>query len=164
MAVYGQPVMAAYPPPPPPGALPFPLAGLFERAVAVIVDTILLIIVGAIIVVPIVLLFLLSAPVILGVFSVLELLLIGFVFLLGLGYFTYFEMTSGQTIGKRLMHIRVIDPATGNPPAMEKALIRNLLRIIDGLFIYLIGLIIALTNDKKQRLGDMLAGTVVIRA
>ena len=48
----------------------------------------------------------------------------------------------------------------GKPIDMNQALIRNLLRIIDGLFAYLIGAVLIWRSDKKQRLGDNIAKTV----
>jgi uncharacterized RDD family membrane protein YckC len=47
---------------------------------------------------------------------------------------------------------------------MNQALTRNILRIIDGLFAYLIGAILIWRSDKKQRLGDNIAKTIVIKA
>ena len=46
-----------------------------------------------------------------------------------------------------------------------KSFIRNLLRIIDGLPVfYLLGLIVMVSSKRKQRIGDMAAGTVVVKA
>jgi uncharacterized RDD family membrane protein YckC len=47
---------------------------------------------------------------------------------------------------------------------MQAALIRNILRIVDGLFVYLVGAILVWKSDKRQRLGDRVAHTVVVRA
>ena len=44
------------------------------------------------------------------------------------------------------------------------ALIRTLLRIIDGLFAYLVGFILVLASDRRRRLGDIAARTLVVRA
>jgi uncharacterized RDD family membrane protein YckC len=46
---------------------------------------------------------------------------------------------------------------------MEQAFTRTILRIIDGLFLYLIGAILIWKSEKKQRLGDRIAKTVVVR-
>ena len=84
-------------------------------------------------------------------------------FTLWIIYFTYFEGTSGQTFGKRLAHIKVVKD-DGAKCDFVAALIRNLLRIIDRLpFIYIIGIILILVTNKKQRLGDMLAKTIVVK-
>ena len=84
-------------------------------------------------------------------------------FLLWIVYFTYFEGTSGQTLGKRIMSIKVVK-ADGSKPSFGDALIRTILRIIDGIAIYLVGFIVILISEKKQRIGDMAAGTIVVKA
>lgn len=76
-------------------------------------------------------------------------------------YFTILEGLRGQTIGKMAMNIKVVG-YHGKEIGMAKAFIRNLLRIIDGLFAYIIGLIFIVATEKKQRLGDIAAGSVVI--
>jgi uncharacterized RDD family membrane protein YckC len=78
-------------------------------------------------------------------------------------YFTYFEGTTGQTPGKRMMNIKVTRE-DGNKAMFADALIRTILRIIDGIFFYILGLIIILVTEKKQRLGDILAKTIVVKA
>jgi len=70
---------------------------------------------------------------------------------------------NGQTIGKRLFHLRVIDQ-TGLPLQIEQAWVRNLMRIFDALPIaYLLGGISALSSPLMQRFGDRVAGTLVVR-
>jgi uncharacterized RDD family membrane protein YckC len=89
---------------------------------------------------------------------------IGVMWLLWLIYFTYFEGTSGQTIGKKFVHIKVVKE-DGSRCDVGSALVRNILRIIDYLpFLYILGIILIAATDKKQRLGDMLAKTIVIKA
>lgn len=89
-------------------------------------------------------------------------------FLLFTGYFIFFEwLWNGQTPGKRLMKLRVIRE-DGRPITLWEAIARNLLRIFDNLPwfflpIYSIGLISIFLNNRDQRIGDMFAGTVVIR-
>ena len=80
------------------------------------------------------------------------------------GYFIFFEtIWNGQTPGKRFIKIRVVQD-NGSPVTFLKVLIRNILRIIDSLPTgYAIGIISALISKKNQRLGDMAAGTVIIR-
>ena len=90
--------------------------------------------------------------------------ILGVMWILWLIYFTYFEGTSGQTIGKSLIHIRVVKE-DGSRCDPGSALVRNILRIVDHLpFLYLLGIILIAATDKKQRLGDMLAKTIVIKA
>jgi len=95
-------------------------------------------------------------------------ILIIVVFALFAGYFVFFEwLWNGQTPGKRLMKLRVIRE-DGRPITLWEALARNLLRIFDAvpgfvLPIYSIGLITIFMNSRDQRIGDMFAGTVVVR-
>lgn len=79
-------------------------------------------------------------------------------------YFTGFEAwRGGQTPGKRLVGIRVIRD-TGHGVTFSSAAIRNLLRIADFLPPpYLTGLALILFHPRAKRLGDMVAGTVVVR-
>jgi uncharacterized RDD family membrane protein YckC len=66
--------------------------------------------------------------------------------------------SGGQSYGKRIMKIAVIDASSGQPCTFPKSLLRNLLLfllgIIDWVFIF---------GKKRQRLGDMLANTMVVK-
>ncbi|MDD2756018.1 MAG: RDD family protein [Methanothrix sp.] len=84
-------------------------------------------------------------------------------FVIYVGYFTLLEGSKGQTIGKMVTKIKVVRE-DGGQIDMNQALTRNILRIIDGLFAYLIGAILIWRSDKKQRLGDNIAKTIVIKA
>jgi uncharacterized RDD family membrane protein YckC len=69
---------------------------------------------------------------------------------------------AGQTPGKRVAGIRVIT-LTGQPITAFDALVRNLLRIVDWLpLLYAVGLISMFFTSRHQRLGDIVAGTVVV--
>jgi uncharacterized RDD family membrane protein YckC len=83
---------------------------------------------------------------------------------IGFGYGALLEgFWNGQTIGKRLFHLRVIDQA-GLPLRIEQAWVRNLMRVFDALpFAYLVGGISALSSPLMQRFGDRVAGTLVVR-
>ena len=89
-------------------------------------------------------------------------------FALFAGYFIFFEwLWDGQTPGKRLMKLRVIRE-DGRPITLWEAIARNLLRVFDavpGLLIpiYSVGLIVIFLSNRDQRVGDIFAGTVVIR-
>lgn len=95
-------------------------------------------------------------------------ILIVVLFVLFSGYFAFFEWWwDGQTPGKRLMKLRVIRE-DGRPITLWEAIARNLLRIFDAIPgfvvpIYSVGLIVVFLNSRDQRVGDMFAGTVVIR-
>ena len=81
----------------------------------------------------------------------------------GFVYFFLLEgLWDGYTVGKKLFGIKVVEE-DGAQCSLSSAFVRNLLEIIDGLFYYLIGFIAMAASDKRQRLGDRLAGTVVVR-
>ena len=84
-------------------------------------------------------------------------------FIIFLAYFTYLEGSKGQTIGKMVTKIKVVGE-DGEKINMNQAFARNILRVIDGLLAYLIGAILIWRSEKKQRLGDRIAKTVVIKA
>jgi uncharacterized RDD family membrane protein YckC len=76
-------------------------------------------------------------------------------------YLWLFEGLFGTTLGKLVMGLGV-RRTTGSRPGLGRSLIRNLLRAIDGIGVYLVGFVIALTSPLHQRLGDRIAGTVVV--
>jgi uncharacterized RDD family membrane protein YckC len=85
--------------------------------------------------------------------------------LVGLGWTLYYffalESGQGQTLGKRAMKLRVVS-ADGTPATTEQIAKRTVVRILDG---HLVGLIVMLaTGDRRLRLGDIVAGTVVTEA
>jgi uncharacterized RDD family membrane protein YckC len=90
------------------------------------------------------------------------------VFVIFSGYFAFFEwLWSGQTPGKRWLKLRVIRE-DGRPITFFEAVVRNLVRILDmqpaPLFpFYSVGFISIFASSKDQRVGDMVAGTVVVR-
>jgi uncharacterized RDD family membrane protein YckC len=86
-----------------------------------------------------------------------------FVFSVYWGYFAFFEIIwKGQTPGKRLAKIRVIKES-GRPINAYEAIARNLLRAIDGLpGMYGVGIVCMMLNSQNRRLGDYVAGTVVV--
>jgi uncharacterized RDD family membrane protein YckC len=78
-------------------------------------------------------------------------------------YFIIMEGFMGATIGKFLLGIRVVK-LDGSRIGLGAAIIRNLLRIIDALpTAYILGAILIWTSSRKQRLGDRVAHTVVVR-
>ena len=78
-------------------------------------------------------------------------------------YYILLEGYLGQTVGKMLLGIKVVREDNGEVPGLGGASIRTLLRIIDGLFSYLVAFIAVLISGKNQRLGDMAAHTLVVR-
>jgi uncharacterized RDD family membrane protein YckC len=79
-------------------------------------------------------------------------------------YYVLLEGLTGRTIGKMVTGVRVVDAQTGGRPGILSAVVRTLLRLIDGLFAYLVGFIVVVNSDRRRRLGDMAAKTLVVRA
>ena len=78
------------------------------------------------------------------------------------GYFAAFEIYwHGQTPGKRVAGIRVVKD-TGRPITAIEGVGRNLMRAIDGQFLYLVGVVSVMLSRQNKRLGDYVAGTIVI--
>jgi uncharacterized RDD family membrane protein YckC len=143
-------------------ALEFPLAGIGSRSLALAIDTLLQI--GA----------LLGAAAVIGLLAYagfvpnlgkqwLYAVLIFIGFLVEFGYFAFFEAVwNGQTPGKRWTHLRVMKD-TGRPIGAPDAVLRNLLRIVDSLpSLYAAGIVTCLLSPQNKRIGDYLAGTVVV--
>lgn len=85
--------------------------------------------------------------------------------LLSFAYYILMEAFVGGTLGKLALGLRV-EMEDGSPCTISASLIRNLLRIVDGLpyvIPYLLGAIIIWTSPTKQRLGDRLAKTYVVK-
>src|SRR5438034_10388716 len=92
-------------------------------------------------------------------------ILIFVVFLLLSGYFAFFEwIWNGQTPGKRWLKLRVIRQ-DGRPISFFEAVVRNVFRDLDIMPFpfYSIGLISVFATSSDQRVGDLVAGTVVVR-
>lgn len=150
-----------------------PLAGIGSRCVALLVDSV----VQGVAVVALVVIFLIlvalfphasaaphansspaSAKWVIALFIAIP-------FLLQWGYFSLFEaFWHGQTPGKRLLNLRVIQQS-GRPIGLFESMGRNLIRIIDMLpGFYLVGALCIFANRRQQRLGDMVAGTLVVHS
>lgn len=135
----------------------FVLAGLFSRFLAWLVDQLITLTVAAVVI---------------TVLSMGLALLPGFAsaiafvvwFLIDWGYAIVFEaLWSGQTVGKRALGLRVIQES-GVRIGFLQAALRNLTRPVDRLpLLYLVGGFTALVTRSQQRLGDLLAGTIVVR-
>jgi uncharacterized RDD family membrane protein YckC len=143
--------------------LEFALAGIGSRFLAFLIDSLAQTLLG--------LLLLISALIFFrGQFAVLReswqwalAALILLAFTLNYGYFALFEaIWNGQTPGKRAMHLRVISDS-GRPITVYDALARNLLRLVDSLpALYAVGIITMFFSRQSKRLGDFVAGTVVV--
>ena len=152
-------------------AFSYELAGLGSRFLALIVDQAIQIIVIIAIFAGI----LLAASRIAGhpvrqviseqtALSIAVAIIIAIVFLVLFGYFVAFEaLWNGQTPGKRLLGLRVVRDG-GYPIDFGASLIRNLIRVGEQLvFYYLISAISALISPENKRIGDIAAGTIVVR-
>jgi uncharacterized RDD family membrane protein YckC len=83
---------------------------------------------------------------------------------LGWALYYYFacESGAGQTVGKRLMKLRVVR-TDGSPAGMREIVIRTALRVIDMQFMYLVGLVVMLvTGERRGRLGDLAGDTMIV--
>ena len=77
-------------------------------------------------------------------------------------YLIVTEAYLGWTVGKRLLGMRVVDGSGGNI-GLQKSIIRNLLRLIDGLPAFnILGIILITSSETGQRFGDRVAITYVI--
>jgi uncharacterized membrane protein SpoIIM required for sporulation/uncharacterized RDD family membrane protein YckC len=135
----------------------FEIAGIGSRALAVVYDLLLLALLLLLLRIGGLFLSLLSGWSA-AVFTIAA-------FVAAWGYFTLFEgLWGGRTPGKRSTGIRVILD-TGHPITLQAALVRNLVRIVDlqpGIS-GLVGLLFVALHPKGKRLGDIVAGTIVIR-
>ena len=87
-----------------------------------------------------------------------------FYFALYFGYFAIFEaMWNGQTPGKKIIRLRVIHES-GRPITAAEAVGRNLMRIVDQLpGFYAVGIVSVLLSGQNKRLGDYVAGSIVVQ-
>lgn len=85
-------------------------------------------------------------------------------FVITWGWHLWFEIRNqGQTPGKRALSLRVVD-ARGLPLSVHQALVRNIVRVIDFLpLFYGVAAISSTVDPLRRRLGDIVAGTLVIR-
>ncbi len=135
----------------------YQVAGLGTRAIAQVLD--LLIISGILLAV----FFVASAFAIVGSAAAVLVLAIGS-FVVIFGYFWVSEsLWSGQTVGKKAFRLRAVGDR-GEPLTFSQAGIRNIVRIVDFLpYAYGVGLIVLFVNAKGKRLGDLAAGTIVVK-
>ena len=144
-------------------SLEYPIAGLGSRFLAILADTAIQIVLGILV---------LIVGTIIGagvaVFGDVQkqwivAIVIILIFLLNSGYFALFEIFwNGQTPGKRYAQLRVIKD-DGRPIGAYEAIVRNALRVVDMLpAMYGIGLLSIFVSRQNKRLGDFVAGTVVV--
>lgn len=145
-------------------SLDFAIAGIGSRFLALALDTLIQTLVGFIVGI--------GGFMVVGALSIAGTksaiwglaIMVLFYFLLYFGYFAFFEIIwNGQTPGKRRAGIRVIKDS-GRPLTAAESIGRNLLRIVDWLpGFYAIGIASALLTRENKRLGDLVAGSLVVR-
>ncbi|MGP4022853.1 RDD family protein [Actinomadura sp. 3N407] len=90
-------------------------------------------------------------------------MLIGFaVYLAAFLWICYQEGTTGQSIGKRQMGIRLVSAQTGQPIGFGMAFVRKIAHVLDGAVCYL-GFLWPLWDDRKQTFADKVCNTLVVR-
>jgi uncharacterized membrane protein SpoIIM required for sporulation/uncharacterized RDD family membrane protein YckC len=141
-------------------ALDYEIAGVGSRAAAAVIDQAIVLAV----VVAMVLVFTIShiAGSLFGPLA--GAIMLGAGFAIWYGYFIFFEaFRQGQTPGKRWLGIRVVSES-GHAVSRSGAVVRNLLRAADFLPPpYLGGALLVALHPRGRRLGDIVAGTVVVR-
>lgn len=143
-------------------ALEFPLAGVGSRGLALCVDTLIQVIAALIVAVIVMLALPDLSRTWVGAKNWVTAIAWFLLFCLYWGYFAAFEILwNGQTPGKRQAKIRVIS-ASGRPITAFEGIARNMLRAIDSLGLYAVGCISSAIDKRNRRLGDMVAGTVVV--
>lgn len=75
-------------------------------------------------------------------------------------YAAVLEWLFGQTVGKRLAGLVVVS-GDGTRPPLTAILVRNALRAVDALVFYAVGFLVVVMTDRRQRIGDLAADTVV---
>jgi len=137
----------------------YQVAGLGTRAIAQLVD---LLILSAILIVVIVIGVVTGAAV--GSDTIGTLIEVLGSFVIVFGYFWVSEgIWSGQTIGKKIFRLRAVGDR-GEPLTFMQAGIRNVVRIVDFLpYGYGVGFVVLFVNGRGKRLGDLAAGTIVVK-
>jgi uncharacterized RDD family membrane protein YckC len=135
----------------------YQVAGLGTRAIAQLLD---LLIVGGVLAA---VYFVAAAASVAGAGTATLIAVIGS-FVVIFGYFWVSELLwSGQTVGKKAFRLRAVGDR-GEPLTFAQAGIRNIVRIVDFLpYAYGVGLIVLFVNGKGKRLGDLAAGTIVVK-
>ncbi|MFD5427303.1 RDD family protein [Streptomyces sp. NPDC127084] len=89
--------------------------------------------------------------------------ILGFVYMIGMFFFQlYKEGTTGQTIGKKVLKIRLLKEADGSTLGFGMAFVRKLAHILDAMPCY-IGFLWPLWDEKKQTFADKICSSVVVR-
>lgn len=149
-------------------AFGYEIAGIGSRFLAALVDTILILIFQVIIFLTLFFMAALFFDALLDEENAAFAWLLAFMGLLSFaflwGYYIFFELLwNGQSPGKRWVGLRVIR-TDGTPITLTESIIRNLVRLVDFLPAYYgLGVVVMFINEQSRRLGDLAAGTLVVR-
>ncbi|MGE4283598.1 MAG: RDD family protein [Clostridia bacterium] len=142
----------------------YEIAGIGSRFVALLLDMLIQITISLII-----LSSLIGVNVSLGddfsnMISVYTALLIIVGFTIFVGYFIFFEMIlKGRSPGKAALKLRVIK-SNGQPISFIASVLRNIFRFVDAFpGLYAVGIIVMFISNESRRLGDYVAGTIVVK-
>jgi len=149
-------------------AFGYDVAGIGSRFLAAVVDTLIILVLQVVVNLTLLALVLslfrdrldFDGPVVGWLIAAFGLIAFAFFW----GYYIFFEMLwNGQSPGKRWAGLRVIR-TDGTPITLAESIVRNLVRIVDFLPAYYgVGVVTMFVNGQSRRLGDLAAGTLVVR-
>ncbi|MBM2850963.1 MAG: hypothetical protein HW418_3905 [Anaerolineales bacterium] len=149
-------------------AFGYDVAGIGSRFLAAVVDTLIILVLQVVVNLTLLALVLslfrdrldFDSPVVGWLIAAFGLIAFAFFW----GYYIFFEMLwNGQSPGKRWAGLRVIR-TDGTPITLAESIVRNLVRIVDFLPAYYgVGVVTMFVNGQSRRLGDLAAGTLVVR-
>ena len=124
-------------------------AGFWIRFVAALLDSVIIVALSIIVA---------------TVFAVIKLAVVGSLaqLVLTIGYYVWFQSRTGQTLGKKVMKIKVVN-ATGATPSLGTFALREILGKLASGLILGIGYLMVAWDSKKQGLHDKIASTYVVR-
>jgi len=124
-------------------------AGFWIRFVAALLDSVIIVALSIIVA---------------TVFAVIKLAVVGSLaqLVLAIGYYVWFQSRTGQTLGKKVMKIKVVN-ATGATPSLGTFALREILGKLASGLILGIGYLMVAWDSKKQGLHDKIASTYVVR-
>ena len=149
-------------------AFGYDVAGIGSRFLAAVVDTLIILVLQGVVNLTLLALVLslfrdrldFDSPVVGWLIAAFGLIAFAFFW----GYYIFFEMLwNGQSPGKRWAGLRVIR-TDGTPITLAESIVRNLVRLVDFLPAYYgVGVVTMFVNGQSRRLGDLAAGTLVVR-
>ncbi|MCP5098637.1 MAG: RDD family protein [Chloroflexi bacterium] len=145
-------------------AFDYEIVGIGSRFLAALIDTLIIAIIQAFVYLVILAILGFDLDITSPNFSLIIGLLTFLSFLMLWGYYIFFEIAwNGRTPGKKAVGLRTIRQ-DGTPITVTESIIRNLIRFIDFIPMgYGVGVITMFIDSKSRRLGDLAAGTIVVR-